>query len=217
LEARFTPYQIRDAKWAARLPILVNRDYDFALGIGLGGYGVGIAASKRREANIRIVDQLTHVGSITPSDLARRFNALLSVQSLASQPVCPVRVYGFLFGASAARLRVVVEVGGRGPDGEPILYSAIGNPRAVAEFLDAAVLNKELDAGLAVVASYIQAPLNPTGLRGQCALGDSLVARGDIVYQDSERAVIESRGPAVTFISCRRSDEGVSEQNADGR
>lgn len=55
-------YQIEGGVWLPHAPVLVNRDFDFALAMGMeGGIGAGLAAAKRKKENEARAAELAEV------------------------------------------------------------------------------------------------------------------------------------------------------------
>jgi hypothetical protein len=134
-------YQREGAVWLERAPVLVNRDFDFALSMSLeGGVGAGLAAAKRREGNTEVAVLLREV-ALSP-ELTAELDALRS---------CGQHVYFLLWGpAEQAALRLVGEVAGVGQQA-PVLID--GPKRPAVEWQSAQALNEAAGALLEQYAS----------------------------------------------------------------
>lgn len=97
---RLEAYQSEGGVWLAKAPVLVNREFDFALAAGVeGGVGAGLAAAKRREGNDQVAVLLREL-SLT-SELVRELDSLRA---------CGVHVYFVLWGpAEESVLKLVGE------------------------------------------------------------------------------------------------------------
>ncbi len=109
VESIFGNYLVTDAVWVNGHPLLVNQEFDFAIGIALPDIGLGIAAKKRKDANN---DTARKLESMSPISLADEFDkAVQSCQSNYSG-ISDFRasILGLLFGEKKARLQMVLEI-----------------------------------------------------------------------------------------------------------
>jgi len=134
-------YQREAGVWLQQAPVLVNRDFDFALSMSLeDGLGAGLAAAKRREGNTEAAVQLGEVA--LSAELVAELNALRG---------CGQHVYFVLWGsAEEATLRLVGEVTG-GPEKPPLVIE--GRRRPLAEWAGAQALNEGVGGLLEQFAS----------------------------------------------------------------
>lgn len=134
-------YQREGGVWLEHAPVLMNRDFDFALSMSLeGGVGAGLAAAKRREGNTEAAVTLREA-QLSP-ELTKELDALRG---------CGQHVYFVLWGpADEATLRLVGEVVG-GPEAGPTVIE--GGKRPLAEWAGASALNEEAGALLERFAS----------------------------------------------------------------
>lgn len=95
-------YNRADGAWLPRAPVLVNRDFDFAMAMALeGGLGAGLAAAQRKQGNEQAVLALKDV--VVDAELAR---------ALEEERRCGLHTYFLLWGADKQTLSLISEVPG---------------------------------------------------------------------------------------------------------
>ena len=127
-------YQREGGVWLERAPVLVNRDFDFALAMSLeGGVGAGLAAAKRREGNSEVALALRD-RQLAPA-LVGELDALRG---------CGQHVYFLLWGGQEeAALRLVAEVVDKREQPAVVIE---GGRHSVAEWATTQLLNEEAGA-----------------------------------------------------------------------
>lgn len=97
-------YQLEGGVWLPHAPVLVNRDFDFALAVGMdGGIGPAVAAAKRKKENVERAAGLT--------DLKLSKTAQHRIEALRCQGAY---VYFVLWEGTKPALRAVIDSTSRG-------------------------------------------------------------------------------------------------------
>jgi hypothetical protein len=201
LSARFDEYLVRDAAWVPGLPLAINRDFDFALAMSLDGIGAGIAAKKRRDANLELAQRLS---GVAPLD----HDALLQALCAASPAACErlagarVRIYGLLFGEHDARLQVVLEVAAAKL--EPALYQVVTEAHPVETFLEAGVLLHAFQRATADMASAMFGSASPDTALGGCRVGGTAKVEGRLLESTPSHTVLLLERPTTLRVLCPR-------------
>jgi hypothetical protein len=191
-------YAAQDAVWVRGHPVAVNRDFDFAIALGLDTVGAGIAASRRKAANAGLAEKLAGIEPIDPQKL-------LATQCAAHPAACKrfsghtICLYGLLFGEHAARLRVVLELVG---DSDAPLYVAISDARAIGEFEKPDILRSTFAAEIGRALDMIEASQNSESSEEQCEAGDSTHVAGKRVARDPSRVVLLASDPNPMLVTC---------------
>jgi hypothetical protein len=177
LERRFGPYLARDAVWVAQQPVLVNRDFDFAIAMAPEGFGAGLAASRRQKGNAALANALAQRSRIDSAQLTE----LLTDAEAACEAWNPAgrRIYGMVYGQQRARLRVVIE---SSENAGLTHHAALGESRAESAFLEPGVLSSDFAAGIATLVHAFCHPAPSSGAmsqRGRCNIGGHHSVAGD--------------------------------------
>jgi hypothetical protein len=202
LAERIGSYAARDAAWVPTMPIAVGRDFEFGLALSVDVVGAGIAAARRRQDNAALAQQLSGVGSIDP-------RAMLGAVCAARVSACSklvgrkIRVYGVLFGAPVARLRVTLEL-----DAAELptpLFTAISDAHKTEEFAQSELLSETFETTLRRALALIeQAPAgaHEAAASGDCAAGGNARIAGEIIRDEDGYVLLAASDPRPTVISC---------------
>jgi hypothetical protein len=202
MEARVGTYQARDAQWAPEQPVLVGRDFNFALA-AMDDLGAGVAAAQRRHGNQALAQAL---GSLEPLQPTELFGLLRQ----RSKSTClfngrqQVAIYGIVYGSTEAALRTIVE--SVQPDGSLFQHIAVSAKQPAEAFTEPGVLGKAVESGLgriAVMMATDPASLSASRPAGSCSLGGTAVARGQVLQQDdAEHTILRLSEPAAGLMAC---------------
>lgn len=107
--AGLVKYQVTGGAWVTDRPVYVNRDFDFAMAMGVEDVGPGLAAGNRLKENQAVAAELADMPAV---ELAAPLATALRACGTAclAWDNAHVRAYGLLFGAPAARLQAILEV-----------------------------------------------------------------------------------------------------------
>lgn len=200
LSARLGEYQGRDAAWVPGLPLAVNRDFDFALALSIEGVGPGIAARKRRDANLEFAQRLSEVAAF---DAQAQLEALCAAsprfacEHLAGEQV---RIYGLLFGERDARLQVVLEIAPVAA--ERMLYIAVSEARPIAAFLEAGVLQQVFGHAAADLAGSLAESASPDTALSTCMVGGTAKLTGRRLVSRAGHALLLVEEPTARKVLC---------------
>lgn len=189
LAARIGEYEARDAVWADGQPLVVGRDFDFALVGGLpAGVGAGLAAAKRQRENLELAQRIAQQPRL---DVESLFDVLLRTCADCRPLVVGKRfvIYGILYGSETARLSVVVEL--REPQTSAATYIAVSAAGAASDLVEPGKLRAAFEAGLTAVANMMRSRSSSAALTehaepelGACARGGSATSRGRVIARD---------------------------------
>jgi hypothetical protein len=200
LRERVGPYPAQNAAWVAGQPLAVNHDFDFAVALGVEDVGAGIAVAQRRNKNAALAERLAKLEAIDLPALLQRLCA-------QGRPACAklagkrVRIYGFLYGERAARLRVLLEL--TGGEAAPATYSSISVPGTALGFAQPGALASAFAAELEQVLELSAQPKHaPSPEIGRCAAGDSTHLEGHVALRTATRIVLAASGPIPARVSC---------------
>lgn len=118
LKARVAPsssslpsYHLTGAVWVPERPLLVNRDFDFALAMSLRGTGAGVAAQQRQQENQKLAARLASIPPLEAAEALAEYDGPAACGNFD-----PTRdafaFYGLIYGGhagSTARLHTVAE------------------------------------------------------------------------------------------------------------
>jgi hypothetical protein len=98
-------YDLTGGVWVKDQPLLINQDFDFAMGMGLPDIGPAIAAGQRKKGNEEVAQLLEAMPPL-------RLDVILQKHmkdSTFKNPLEQITLYGILFGQPNAHLRVILE------------------------------------------------------------------------------------------------------------
>ncbi len=206
--ASWPAYDLTAAQWVSGQPLLVNRDFNFAMAMSMQGVGVAIAAGSRISDNKKLAEQLAALPVFDVADtFAKNWRGV-------GWPGHEIAVYGFLFGGPDAHLRTVVEA--HPLEGGPVRrFVYVSDWRALegeSGWLDdrGAMLTEGFAEAIPVVAELaLRYPLladtasfaeslNAYQLAGGAALQKG---EGRVLEQDAQRTIIHSLSVPHTVFS----------------
>jgi hypothetical protein len=215
MDSRIGAYQARDAQWLRRYPLLVGRDYDFTMALGLDdGVGAALAALHRRQHNQAAAQQLEGLSAVSHDqllDVIGRRCGWANTNRAPPRRLCPelarargAWAYGVLFGADTARLRVVLEL--LLADGDRRQYVSVGRPRRLIEFGTGTELRDDFIAGAENVGQLLGfAHGDPSGGgRARCEVGGKESAPGLVLARRGASTVLRLTDTQLlqTMLSC---------------
>jgi hypothetical protein len=212
MDSRIGTYQARDARWVENQPVLVGRNFNFGVALGMEA-GPGLAAAQRRNQNAQLAALLGHAEPIKPESLVRSLlqHCRSECDWLSGRRVL---LYGIVYGDHDARMRVVLEL--REDPGTGTQYVAVSSPRPAADFADPTELRIGFDRGLAAIAELLRtlppplpdgavAPASSQPTPGRCIIGDGTRVDGSVAIEAGEHLVLRNANvPLVTYIDCPR-------------
>lgn len=216
-------YQLTGATWVDGMPLLVNRDFDFAMAMSLPDIGPAIAAGQRLENNKKVAALFDG----TPIDFAAEFEADLdkcgpecagaSALLAGKTPV----LFGLLYGHEDTRLQVILEV--HEPDLldrqdgeklEPLRFIIVSNPKPLTgegswTATDGAAVASEVRqsvARLLAVANSYQALVGAATVADarealSCPIGDR--EKTAVEALAGQKDVRKAKGIPRTYLVCR--------------
>lgn len=98
-------YDLTGGVWVKDQPLLINQDFDFAMGMSLPDIGPAVAAGQRKRGNEEVAQLLEAMPPL-------QFDATLQKHmkdSVLMGPPRQITLYGILFGQPNAYLRVILE------------------------------------------------------------------------------------------------------------
>lgn len=98
-------YDLTGGVWVKDQPLLINQDFDFAMGMSLPDIGPAIAAGQRKKGNEEVAQLLE---AMPPLSLDAMFKRHLK-NSGSMTPPRQMTLYGILYGQPDAHLRVILE------------------------------------------------------------------------------------------------------------
>jgi hypothetical protein len=127
-------YHLTGASWAGAHPVLVNRDFDFSLAMGMDGIGPAVAAGNRKKANDEVAALLATMPALeTREMLAAAIRAHAGEEGSFWSSRMEVALFGLLYGGtrsgSNTRLQTVLEVFRADPATAPLRFIVVSDAR----------------------------------------------------------------------------------------
>lgn len=107
-------YDLTGGVWVKNQPLLINQDFDFAMGMSLPDIGPAIAAGQRKKGNEEIAQLLE---TMPPLQLDATLQKHMK-DSVLMDPPRQITLYGILFGQPNAHLKVILENSNRQGENE---------------------------------------------------------------------------------------------------
>ncbi len=217
-DSSYDHYLLTSGEWLANQPIMVNRDYDFAIAQAIEGSGPGIAANKRTTGNKDVAGKLTSIATV-------EWKATFDKQVQECGGSCKnlngstVRFYGLLYGDDKARLQSILEI-------EKANESRSKATKSVYRFVEVSE-ERSLEGDSSWLSNHGQLILDrmkssisklvdlskqylrlvaadkaPNAKVGECPIGGTYHAKGGVIKEDERQTVILVENMPRTILSC---------------